>query len=530
MYKILVSDKLGQVGLDRLKAADDVQVDVKLGLPKDELLQIIPEYDALIVRSETKVDADVLAAATKLKVVGRAGMGVDNIDVKVATRRGVIVMNTPGANSIATAEQTMALMLAVSRHTAPAHASLKAGEWNRNKFVGTELYGKTLGVIGFGRIGRLVAKRAQSFGMEILAFDPFVSESVARDLGVTLVDLDDLYAQADYITLHTAMTPETAKMINAEAIAQMKKGVVIVNVARGKLIDEAALADALKSGQVKAAAIDVFSTEPPAPDNPILGLPNVLHTPHLGASSEESQRAVATEIADQILNALRGSDFRNSVNLAFEEGIDFAAARPYMQLAEKLGTIQAALAPSPLRKVELEVRGEVDKLVRPIAAALLKGIISYHNNDTGPVNLINAPLLAEDRGLSISQSRGFAITDYNNLISCKVSWDGGERTLSGVLFGGSEPRIVQVDGFLLEAKPQGVLLVLANNDVPGVIGQVGTILSAYSVNIGEWRMGRLAPGSGALSFINLDSIPPHPVLDALSKISAVTQVTLVELK
>lgn len=528
MYKILVSDKLGQVGLDRLKAADDVQVDVKLGLPKDELLQIVADYDAMVVRSETKVDADVLAAATNLKVVGRAGMGVDNIDVKAATRRGIIVMNTPGANSIATAEQTMALMLAVSRHTAPAHASLKAGEWNRNKYVGTELYGKTLGVIGFGRIGRLVAKRAQSFGMEILAFDPFVSESVARDLGVTLVDLDDLYAQADYITLHTAMTPETAKMINADALAQMKKGVVIVNVARGKLIDEAALADALKSGQVKAAAIDVFSTEPPAPDNPILGLPNVLHTPHLGASSEESQRAVATEIADQILNALRGKDYRNSVNLAFEEGIDFAAARPYMQLAEKLGTIQAALAPSPLKKVELEVRGEVDRLVRPIAAALLKGLISYQSDEA--VNLINAPLLAEDRGLSITQSRGFAITDYNNLISCKVSWDGGERTLSGVLFGGSEPRIVQVDGFLLEAKPQGVLLVLANQDVPGVIGQVGTILSAYNVNIGEWRMGRLEPGSGALSFINLDSIPPHPVLDALSKIPAVTQVTLVDLK
>lgn len=528
MYKILVSDKLGQVGLDRLKAAEDVQVDVKLGLPKDELLQIVSEYDALIVRSETKVDADVLAAATKLKVVGRAGMGVDNIDVKAATRRGVIVMNTPGANSIATAEQTMALMLAVSRHTAVAHTSLKAGEWNRSQYVGTELYGKTLGVIGFGRIGRLVAKRAQSFGMEILAFDPFVSESVARDLGVTLVDLDDLYAQSDYITLHTAMTPETAKMINGDAIAQMKKGVTIVNVARGKLIDEAALAEALKSGQVKAAAIDVFSAEPPPADHPLLGLPNVLHTPHLGASSEESQRAVATEIADQILNALRGSDYRNSVNLAFEEGIDFAAARPYMLLAEKLGTIQAALAPSPLQKVELEVRGEVDRLVRPIAAALLKGLISYQSDEA--VNLINAPLLAEDRGLSITQGRGFAITDYNNLISCKVSWDGGERTLSGVLFGGSEPRIVQVDGFLLEAKPQGVLLVLANNDVPGVIGQVGTILSAYNVNIGEWRMGRLEPGSGALSFINLDSIPPAPVLDALGKIAAVTQVKLIDLK
>lgn len=530
MYKILVSDKLGQVGLDRLKAAEDVQVEVKLGLPKDELLQIIPEYDALIVRSETKVDADVLAAATKLKVVGRAGMGVDNIDVKAATRRGIIVMNTPGANSIATAEQTMALMLAVSRHTAVAHTSLKAGEWNRSQYVGTELYGKTLGVIGFGRIGRLVAKRAQSFGMEILAFDPFVSESVARDLGVTLVDLDDLYAQSDYITLHTAMTPETAKMINAAALAQMKKGVTIVNVARGKLIDEVALAEALKSGQVKAAAVDVFSAEPPPADHPLLGLPNVLHTPHLGASSEESQRAVATEIADQILNALRGSDYRNSVNLAFEEGIDFAAARPYMQLAEKLGTIQAALAPSPLQRVELEVRGEVDRLVRPIAAALLKGIISYNNNGDGPVNLINAPLLAEDRGLNISQGRGFAITDYNNLISCKVSWEGGERTLSGVLFGGTEPRIVQVDEYLLEAKPQGVLLVLVNNDVPGVIGQVGTILSAYNVNIGEWRMGRLAPGSGALSFINLDSIPPDPVLDALSKISAVTQVKLIDLQ
>jgi D-3-phosphoglycerate dehydrogenase len=528
MFRILISDKLGEDGLQRLEQASDATYDVKTGLSKAELLDTMPEYDALIVRSGTRVDAEVLAAGTNLKVVGRAGMGVDNIDIRAATLHGIIVMNTPQANSIATAEQAMALMLAVGRHTAEAHASLKAGEWKRSQFTGVQLYRKVLGIIGFGRIGRLVARRAHAFGMEVLAYDPYVSEEIGREWGVTLVDLEDLLAQSDYISLHTALLPDTEKMINATTISQMKEGVVIVNSARGKLIDEEALAAALKSGKVKAAALDVYSSEPPGADNPLIGLANVLHTPHLGASTVEAQRDVATQIVDQVLDALRGVDFRNAVNMPFQAGPDFAATRPYMQLAEKLGLLHAHLAGGPIRRVEIEVRGEtVDELVRPIAAGLLKGMLEKSFSES--VNYINAPVLAEENGISLSQTKGTNLVDYPNLISCRVFWNGGQRLLAGVLFAGSKPRIVRVDDSTLEAKPEGNVLVMQNRDVPGVIGQVGTILAAYEVNIGEWRMGRDKPGGKALSFINLDSQPPQAVIDALERIPAITQVKLITL-
>lgn len=528
MFRILVSDKLGAEGLERLAQATDITYDVKTGLSKAELLAIIPNYDALIVRSGTKADAALLKAGTRLIVVGRAGMGVDNVDVEAATLRGIIVMNTPGANSIATAEQTMALMLAASRHTAQAHSSLAAGEWKRSALSGQELYQKTLGVVGFGRIGRLVTERAQAFGMTVIAYDPFVSEEVGRAMNVTLVDLDELLAQSDYITLHTSLTPETQNMINETTIAQMKKGVIIINVARGKLIDEAALAAGLKSGQVQAAGIDVFSSEPPQADNPLLKLPNVVHTPHLGASSVEAQREVSIQIVDQVLDVLRGVDFRNAVNMPFQVGSDFAAIRPYLGLAEKIGRLQASLAPEPVERLELSVRGEaVEKLVKAIAAGLLKGILVERINDS--VNYTNAPLLAHEHGISITQTNGLATADYPNQIICRAFWPGGERLIAGVLFGGGEPRIVQVDSYKLEAKPEGFVLVLQNQDVPGVIGQVGTILSAYEVNIGEWRLGRDKPGGQALSFINLDSRPSATVVDALEQITAVTQAKLVAL-
>ncbi len=312
-YKILISDKLGQAGLDRLAEMADVTYDMVLGLSKDELIARIPEYDALIIRSDTRPDADIIAAGTKLKVIGRAGIGVDNVDVAAATQHGVMVMNTPRSNSVATAEQTMALMLAVSRHTVPAHNSVAAGKWDRAKFVGTELDGKTLGIIGFGYIGKLVARRAQAFGMRVVAYDPYVTDETAVDLGVRLLTLPELLAKADIITLHSVATPETINLINAETIAQMKKGVIIVNVARGKLIDEQALADALQNGRVAAAALDVYQKEPPE-GSPLIGLPNVLHTPHLGASSKEAQTRVGVEIVEQVVDALRGTEYRNVVN------------------------------------------------------------------------------------------------------------------------------------------------------------------------------------------------------------------------
>jgi len=308
-YKVLISDKLGQAGLDRLAEMSDVTYDMILGLSKEELIAKIPEYDALIIRSDTRPDADIIAAGKNLKVIGRAGIGVDNVDLAAATAHGVMVMNTPRSNSVATAEQTMALMLAVNRHTVAAHNSVAAGEWARARFVGTELDGKTLGVIGYGYIGHLVARRALAFGMKVLAYDPYVQD----DSEATLVELPELLARADIITLHSVVTPESANMINAETIAQMKDGVIIVNVARGKLIDEQALADALQSGKVAAAALDVYQQEPPM-DSPLIGLPNVIHTPHLGASSKEAQRRVGVEIVEQVVDALRGTDVRNVVN------------------------------------------------------------------------------------------------------------------------------------------------------------------------------------------------------------------------
>ena len=314
MYKILISDKLGEAGLALLDKAPDVVYDMKTGLSKEELQAIIPAYDGLIIRSGTQVDSDILAAGKNLKVVGRAGIGVDNVDVEAATKQGITVMNTPGCNSVATAEQTMALMLAVTRHTVAAHNSLTTREWNRAQFGGTELYGKVLGIIGFGRIGRLVAERAKAFGMTVLAHDPFVKAEEGAKLGVSLVGLDRLLSQADYLTLHTALTPQTTRMINCPNIKKMKKGVIIINVARGNLIDEAALAEALENGHVKAAALDVYASEPPTNDNPLLDLPNVLHTPHLGASTAEAQHKVATQVVGQVLDYLRGKAAHNAVN------------------------------------------------------------------------------------------------------------------------------------------------------------------------------------------------------------------------
>ena len=528
MYKVLVSDKLGAAALERLKEHADIAVDVKTGLKPEELLATIPDYDALIVRSGTQVTADVLAAGHKLRVVGRAGVGVDNIDVNAATMHGVVVMNTPGANSMATAELTLALMLAASRHVAQAHASLKAGEWRRSDFVGVQLYRKVLGIIGFGRVGKLVAERAKAFGMDVLVYDPVVLEETGRELGVLLVELDELLAQADYITLHAALNPATAKIINAATIEQMKDGVIVINAARGKLMDEAAVAEALKSGKIKAAGIDVYSAEPPPADNPLLGLPNVVHMPHLGASTREAERDVGIQIVGQVVSALRGTDFSYAVNMPFDLKGDFASARPYLLLAETLGRLHTGLADKPVRRVEIEVKGEiVGDLVRAIGAALLKGLLEPITDI--PVNYINAPVLAHERDITATQTVGINSVDYPNVIACRALWDGGERLLAGVLFGGSEPRIIQVDEHRLEARPEGVVLVMRNRDVPGVIGQVGTLLAAYNVNIGEWRLGRNKPGDEALSFINLDSEPGEAILHALGEVGAITEAKVVTL-
>ena len=528
MFKVLVSDKLGQAGLDIFNAAEDVTADVLLNKSKEELMVIPPEYHGWIVRSETRRDADMIAVAKNLKVIGRAGAGVDNIDVNAASQHGVIVMNTPGANSMATAEQTMALMLAVSRFTGHAHASMKVGEWERNKFNGQELYGKTLGIIGFGQIGKLVAERSLAFGMTVLAYDPYVSEYEAQQRGVTLVELADLYAQSDYITLHTALTATTKQMINADAIAQMKQGVVILNVARGSLVDEVALLEGLNSGKIKGAGLDVFAKEPPAADNPLVGHPKVTHAPHLGASTVESQRKVAVMVAEQTLDVLRGKDVRNAVNMPFTGGPNFATMRPHLDLASKLGVILATLATGDINRIEIEVHGEtVEEMVRPIASSLLAGMLA--NRSAEELNFINAPIIAEKLGVTMAQTIGLSQVGYPNMIACKAYWEGGDETIVGFVMAEKYPRIVQLNGYELEAKPEGVVLYLKNQDQPGVIGQVGSLLAEHNINIAEWRLGRTAPGGEALSLINLDSAPDETVLNALRALSAVTEVRVIVL-
>ncbi len=528
MYRILVSDKLGDAALEKLGEFDDVTVDVILGHDQDQLLEIIPNYDALIVRSGTQVTADMLAAAKRLRVVGRAGVGVDNIDVRAATMNGVVVMNTPGANSIATAELTLGLMLAAGRHIPQSHSSLKAGEWRRGDFVGTQLYGKTLGVVGFGRVGKLVTERAKAFGMDILVYDPAIMEETARDLGVLLVEMDDLLAESDFITLHTALAPATIGLINAESIARMKDGAILINAARGKLIDEHAVADALRSGKLAAAALDVYSTEPPDNGNPLINLTNVIHTPHIGASTHEAERDVGIQIVNQVVSALRGTDFTYAVNLPFDVIGDFADIKPYLDLAETLGRLHAGLADKAVKRIEIEVHGDVvGNLVRAIGAGMLKGVLAATSDV--PVNYINAPTLANEQGIVTTQAVGLNNLDYPNLIASRAIWNGGERLLAGVLFGGSEARIVQIDEYRLEAKPEGLVLVMQNLDVPGVIGQVGTLLANHGVNIGEWRLGRVCPGGEAMSFINLDTLPGEETLRELANIEAVTQVRVVRL-
>lgn len=528
MFRVLVSDKLGEDGLDVLEKADDITVDVNTGLSEDELCDIIGDYDALIVRSGTQVTARVMEHGSHLKVVGRAGVGIDNVAVDEATRRGILVMNTPEANTTATAEHAMALLMTTARNVVAAHNSLAAGRWERSSFTGTELSGKTLGVVGFGRVGRAVAARAHAFGMSILAYDPFVSERVAKTARVELVDLEELLATSDFVTLHTSLTDDTRNIINRDRLALMKPTAIIINAARGGLVDPEAVAEALDGGRLQAAALDVFATEPPGPDHPLVNHPKVVHTPHLGASTTEAQRSVAIEIAEQVIDALRGTRITNCVNLAFAPGLDYERVNSFITLASKMGRLQAAMADRPIESVELELyTDDAEDLMRPVAAGLLKGLLD--SVMPGTVNFINAPMLARDRGLKISRSVGLGTADHLNQITCRVRWDGGLRTVSGAIFGDDRGRIVQISSYHLEAEPNGTVLLLLNADVPGVVGAVGNVFGEYGINIGEWRLGRNVDKHEALSFINLDTTPEPGIVDSLRAIDAVRKAILLEL-
>jgi len=527
-YRVLITDDLSPQGLAPLEAAHDCSFEVVKGLSEESLAAKISGYDGLIVRSSVQVTEAVLAAADRLKVVGRAGVGVDNIDVPAASMRGIIVMNTPGANTMATAEHTMAMLLAMCRNIPQAYSQLKQGQWDRRRYIGLQLCRKTIGIIGMGRIGSQVAKRCRAFDMEVLAYDPYLSDEAARDLKIKLVALEELLAQADFITLHAALTPSTEKIINAQAIAQMKPGVRVINSARGGLIDEQALIAGLESGKIAAAALDVFGQEPLPSDSPLLKFDNVIVTPHLAASTIEAQRDVGTQIVDQLLNALRGVDFRNAINMPFADASLLKSMQPFLSLAEKVGSLQTQLAEDTIQRIEVEIKGdEISDHIKPVTVAILKGLLEPLLHKT--VNYINAPHLVQRRGISVSQTSGLPTPDYPNLISCRVEWPGGNRTVAATLFNHDEPRLVQIDGYRVDVRPEGTILVTHSHDRPGFIGRVGTMLGEHNINIATWRTGRSAPGGLAISFISVDSDVPDHVLETVSQFDLIMKIEKIKL-
>ncbi|MDJ0924213.1 MAG: phosphoglycerate dehydrogenase [Acidimicrobiia bacterium] len=527
-FQLLVTGDLSPEAVELLETSTDVRFDVAKGLSPQQLAERIPGYHGLIVRSSAKATAEVIAAADELRVIGRAGVGVDNIDLRAASERGVIVMNTPGANTVASAEHTMALLLAMCRNIPQAAASLDAGTWDRGRGRGVELRSKTLGVVGLGRIGRRVARRCRAFGMEIICFDPFLSDERAHEMHVERVSFEELLERSDFISLHAALTDRTRNLIDGQALARMKRGVRIVNTARGALIDEAALVEALVSGQVAGAALDVMAKEPPDPDNPLLHMDNVIITPHLAASTLEAQREVGIQIVKQVIDALHGVEYRNAVNMPAVDAPRLKELQPFLSMAERLGSMQTQLAEDAITKVEVAIEGEViDEHIKPITVAILKGMLEPV--EPGSVNYVNAPHVAMTRGIVVSQTTGLHITDYPNIISCRVEWDGGKRTIAATLFSHDEPRIVDVDGFRVDVIPEGTILVTWSHDEPGFIGKVGTLLGELGINIATWRTGRSGPGERALSFISVDSDVPDDLMVELSGTAPLERIAKIRL-
>jgi len=516
--KILVSDKVSDEGVKILQLKHEV--DVRHGLSPEELIAVIPQYDALVVRSETKVRRAVIEAATNLKVIGRAGVGVDNIDIQAATEKGIMVINAPDGNTIAAAELTMAMMLALARNVPQAHRSMKEGKWERSKFMGAEMRGKTLGIIGLGRIGTGVVQRALAFEMKVLAFDPFITEEKALDLGIELAELDQIYAQADFITLHTPLTPETKHIINDEAFAKMKKGMRIVQCARGGLIDEGALLKAIQAGIVAGAAVDVFEKEPVGPDNPLLGLENVIVTPHLGASTKEAQVGVAVDVAAGVLAALNGEPVSTAVNMPPVPQQVMKFIKPYFQLVEKIGTLAAYLAEGRIQTVEVEYNGAIGEVdSKMLTIATLKGVLNPILQEA--VNYINAPTVAKSRGIKVREVKSEEAGLFANLISVHVRSDKGEYRVGGTLFA-REGRIVMIDGYRVDVTPKGWLLIVPHNDHPGIIGAVGSLLGEKNINIMSMQVVKTEQTGKSIMYLEVESEISN---DTMLKIKAVNGIS-----
>ncbi len=542
--KILVTDKIAEGGLELLRAEgwEVCQVGPK---DLDAIKAALTDANAWLLRSGTKVTPELLGAAPNLKAVGRAGVGVDNIDLDAATRRGVLVMNTPGGNAVSVAEHTLGLLLALARKIPGATASMQEGKWEKKLFGGTELRGKTLGIVGLGRIGQEVARRAQAFEMQVCAHDPFVAQTLGRDLGVELLPLEDLLPRADYLTLHVAFTPQTDKLLNKESLAQCKRGIRIANTARGELVDEDALLEALESGQVAGAALDVFATEPPG-DSPLIKHPNLIATPHIGGSSAEAQEEVGIKIAEQVRDFLKTGVVRNAVNLPGVSEEEYRRLRPYLELAERLGAFASQVAGAAAR-VHLTYAGEVGELNTALLRnAVLKGVLRQVLDE--PANLVNAATLAADRGLTVQESRVRRSEGFPDTVGVMLAQDSllpletgaSQFAVEGTVVQGQELRLLSIDGIDVEAPLEGNLIYTRNRDVPGVIGHIGTVLGARNVNIATFALGRREGGGStgsqgkgggaeALAIIRVDDAPPEAVLEALRGISAVTFTRLVQL-
>ncbi len=520
MPKVLISDALSPRAAEILDHRG-VEVDMLPGIGAKELKERIAGYDGLAVRSATKVTADLLAQAPRLKVVGRAGIGVDNIDVAAATQRGIVVMNTPYGNSITAAEHTVAMLFALCRQIPAADRSTQTGKWEKSRFMGVELTGKTLGLIGCGNVGSSVAERALGLRMKVAAYDPFLSAERAIDLGVEKVTLDELFARADFVTLHTPLTEATRNLIDAAALAKMKRGVRLVNCARGGLVVEADLAAALDSGQVAGAAIDVF-VEEPAVKNPLFGRDNVVATPHLGAATTEAQENVALQIAEQMADFLLTGAISNAVNVPSLTAEEAKRIRPYMKLAEQLGSFAGQLTETGIVSVEIEYEGAVaEQNVRPLTAIALTGLLSPQ---LASVNMVNAPVICRERDIRVSETLRAEPADYQTLIRVVVTTERRRREVAGTLFGGDKPRLVSVEGIPLEAELGGNMLFVRNLDKPGFIGALGNTLGAAQVNIATFHLGRAAPGHDAIALVEVDQPLTHEILDAVRALPNVIQV------
>lgn len=528
MFKVLVCDGITEEGAKILKSSPNIEAVIYDKLPKEELLKIVGDFDALAVRSATKVTAEVIDCAKKLKIIGRAGIGVDNIDVPSATKRGIVVMNTPGGNTITTAEHAIAMMMALTRKIPAATMSMKAGKWEKSKFMGRELYNKTLGVVGLGNIGSVVADRAKGLKMNVIAYDPFITPEIAAKKGVELVPLEELFKRSHYITIHVPLLEETRNLINKDTIMKMRDGVFIINCARGGIVNEKDLYEAMVSGKVAGAAFDVFEKEPTPPDNPLLSLDNFVCTPHLGASTEEAQINVSIAVAEQIIDFLERGIIVNAVNVPSLTNEEMKFLNPFINLTDRMGAFIAQLIKGGIKEVILEYDGDVaEKKINVLTTSFLKGLFSKIL-ESEEINFVNAPAIAKERGIKITEVKGETKKDYSNLISVTIKTDKDAYFIAGTLFG-VEPRIVNINNFPIEGVPEGHMLMIYNYDKPGVIGNIGTTLGRLNINIGSMRFGREKIGGMAISLLHIDSPVTKEIIGEILKLPNIVSVTAIEI-